>query len=62
MRKKDFKELKLSITEARRIQMIDEWLNKFPCDKYFKSKTCIHEHLHYMDLYKFIQDCTGGAR
>lgn len=62
MKKKAFKELIQSISEARRIELIDKWLSDFPCKKYFKSKTCIHEHISSRMLYDYINDCTGGAR
>jgi len=46
----------------RRVDIIDKWLNTFPCKKYWKypDAGCIHEHVSAEDLYAFIEGKIHG--
>ena len=50
--------------DARKISVVDTWLNKFPCKKYWKypDAGCIHEHITAEEMYEYIQKKIRGEK
>lgn len=39
-----------------RLKLIENWLDEFPCEKYFGESACVHEFLDAIQIKKLIDE------